>query len=76
MYGMPSMPGMPKPEETLVINANNDLIKKTLDIKDDETKELLCKTIVDMAKLSRDSLKGEERTAFLERTVEIINKLI
>lgn len=76
MYGMSGLPNMPKPEKSFVVNSNSDLVKKILDVDDPAIKELLCLTIVDMAKLSGNALNGEERTAFLERTVEIINKLI
>ena len=76
MYGMSGLPNMPKPEKSFVVNSNSDLVKKILDVDDPAIKELLCLTIVDMAKLSGNDLNGEERTAFLERTVEIINKLI
>lgn len=76
MYGGMNFPNMPKPEETLVINSNNELVKKALEIEDDELKELLCTNIVDMAKLSHNTLNGEEKTAFLERNVKIMNMLI
>lgn len=76
MYGMAGIPNMPKPEETFVVNFNNHLVKKSLSVEDEELKKLLCMTIVDMAKLSHDTLKGDERTEFLERTVDIINRLI
>ena len=76
MYGGMNFANMPKPEETLVINSNNDLVKKALEIEDNELKELLCTNIVDMAKLSHNTLNGEEKTAFLERNVKIMNMLI
>lgn len=76
MYGMSGLPNMPKAEKNFVVNSNNGLVKKILEVDDSDIKELLCRTVVDMAKLSSNALNGEERTAFLERTVEIINKLI
>ncbi len=76
MYGGMNIPNMPKPEETLVINASNPLVKKALNIIDDNLKKLICANIIDMAKLSHNTLNGDERTTFLERNVEIMNMLI
>jgi len=76
MYGGMNLPNMPKPEETLVINSNSTLVKKAIEIEDNELKDLVCTNIVDMAKLSHNTLNGEEKAAFLERNEKIINMLI
>jgi len=76
MYGGMNLPNMPKPEETLVINSNSNLVKKTIEIEDNELKDLVCTNIVDMAKLSHNTLNGEEKAAFIERNEKIINMLI
>lgn len=76
MYGGMNLPNMPKPEETLVINSNNALVNKASEIEDAELKDLVCTNIVDMAKLSHNTLNGEEKAAFLERNVKIMNMLI
>jgi len=76
MYGGMNIPNLPKPEETFVVNKNNTLVKKLVNVENEEIKELISKNIIDMAKLSRNTLSGDEKTAFLERNIEIMNKLI
>lgn len=76
MYGAMNIPNMPKPEETLVINSGNALVKKSVEIKDEELKKLVCENIVDMAKLSHNTLSGDEKTAFLERNAKMLDMLI
>ena len=36
----------------------------------------MCKNIVDMAKLSHNTLNGDDKAAFLERNSEIMNMLL
>ena len=76
MYGGMNLPNMPKPEETLIINANNSLVNKALNAENTELKDLVCKNIVDMAKLSHNTLNGDDKAAFLERNSEIMNMLL
>lgn len=76
MYGGMNLPNMPKPEETLIINANNPLVNKALNAENAELKDLVCKNIVDMAKLSHNTLNGDDKAAFLERNSEIMNMLL
>ncbi len=76
MYGGMNLPNMPKPEETLIINANNPLVNKALNAENTELKDLVCKNIVDMAKLSHNTLNGDDKAAFLERNSEIMNMLL
>jgi molecular chaperone HtpG len=76
MYGGMNIPGMPKPEETLVINASNPLVVKAMDISDKKLQDMICANIVDMAKLSHNTLNGDDRTKYLDRCVEMMNILI
>lgn len=76
MYGGMNLPNMPKPEETLIINASNPLVNNVLKAADDEVKELICRNIVDMAKLSHNTLNGDDRAAFLERNSKIMDMLL
>lgn len=76
LYGGINIPNMPKPEETLIINANNKLVKNVLNLEDDKVKDIICANIIDMAKLSHNTLNGDEKTAFLERNIDIMNLLM
>lgn len=76
MYGGMEIPGMPKPEASLVINFNNDLVKKAIDVADPELKDMICASIVDMAKLSHNTLTGDDKSAFIDRSAQILNMLI
>jgi len=75
LYGGMNFPDVPKARETLVINSGNSLIKKAVSIKDDDLKNLICANIVDMAKLSHNTLTGDDKKAFLNRNLEMINRL-
>ncbi len=76
MYGGINIPNMPKTEATLVINENNDIITKIIETNDEQLKEMLCKNIVDMARLSNNTLAGDKKAEFLQRSLEIMSKLI
>ncbi len=76
MYGNMGMMNLPKNEATLVINRTSELISKILDCKNDDVKNLICKEIVSMAKLSHNSLTGAEKNEFLDTTAEILKKLL
>ncbi len=76
MMGQAALYSMPKPECELVVNSNSPLVNKAVAIADDELKKLVCAQIVDMAKISHDDLKGDDRKAFISRTNEILNKII
>jgi len=68
-----------KPEETLVLNKNNKLVKVLLsmigkeDRKDDA--ELLCHQMYDLALMSHRPLNSDEMTAFIDRSNLILEKL-
>ena len=68
-----------KPEETLVLNKNNKLVKVLLSmIGKDEKKadaELLCHQMYDLALMSHRSLNSDEMTAFIDRSNLILEKL-
>ncbi len=76
MYGGINIPNMPKPEATFVINLSSQLIQKIADIEDENLCELMCLNIIDMAKLSHNTLNGDDRTKYLERSAELLSKLI
>lgn len=76
MFGGMNIPDMPKPPKTLVINESNSLITKLGDIADDSIKDMLCMHIVDIAKFSNNTLTVEEKNKFIERNLEIMNKVL
>lgn len=76
LYGGMNFPNMPKPEETLVINSGNALVQKAAEISDPELKDLVVSSVVDMAKLSHNTLSGDEKNAFLEKEEKILSMLI
>lgn len=65
------MMDMFKEEYTLVINANNGLIKK-LSSLDEESKKLVCAHIYDLAMLCNKPLSPEEMTSFVRRSNKIM----
>ncbi len=75
MFGGMNIPDMPKPPKTLVVNENNSLITKLGDISDESIKGMLCMHIVDIAKFSNNTLTVEEKNKFIERNLEIMNKI-
>ncbi|MEG2700040.1 MAG: molecular chaperone HtpG, partial [Hungatella sp.] len=71
MYGMdPSMFG--GAGETLVLNANNSLVKYVLEHEDGEQTGKICEQLYDMALLSHGSLSPERMTQFLTRSNDIM----
>ena len=75
-YGqqMAGMADMFKNEYTLVINKNNELIKK-LGSLNDEDASLLMDHIYDMARISHSPLTGEQMTKFIERSNKLLEKI-
>ena len=77
MYNMggmdPSMFGMNG--QTLILNANNDLVKYIVDNKDGENTPLFCEQLYDLALLSHAPLKPEEMTSFINRSNKIMELL-
>jgi molecular chaperone HtpG len=68
MFGMGNMPEM----YNLVVNTNSELATAILENKDDATRSGLVKQALDLARLSQNLLKGEELTAFVKRSFEMI----
>lgn len=61
-------------EFTLVINANNDLIKK-IDTLSGDTKKLAIEHIYDLARISHHPLKADEMSKFIERSNALLENL-
>lgn len=59
-------------DKTLVLNNNNVIVKKILELKDDESKKdkvnLICNQIVDLALIGNKSLNAEELDDFIKRS--------
>ena len=68
MFGMGNMPEM----YNLVVNTNSELASSILNTSDKSIQESLVKQALDLAKLSQNLLKGEELTAFVKRSFELI----
>ena len=60
--------------ETLVLNANNSLVKYVLAHKDEEKIGILCEQLYDLAKLAHGSLSPERMTKFIARSSEIMKE--
>lgn len=76
-YGqqMAGMASMFRDEFTLVINENNELIKK-LDTLSDEDAGLVMDQVYDLARISHSPLSAEAMTKFIERSNMLLNKAI
>ncbi|WP_162127390.1 molecular chaperone HtpG [Flavobacterium phycosphaerae] len=68
MFGMGNFPEM----YNLVVNTNSDLATTILTASDKSAQESLVKQALDLAKISQGLLKGEELTAFVKRSFELI----
>ena len=68
MFGMGNMPDM----YNLVVNTNHSLVGEILNTKTKKKKERLVNQALDLARLSKNLLKGEELTAFIKRSYEMI----
>ena len=68
MFGMSNMPEM----YNLVVNTNSDLANNIVNTDDKQHQEYLVKQALDLAKLSLNLLKGEDLTAFVKRSFELI----
>lgn len=68
MFGMGNFPEM----YNLVVNTNSDLATTILNTSDKLAQESLVKQALDLAKISQGLLKGEELTAFVKRSFELI----
>jgi molecular chaperone HtpG len=68
MFGMGGMPEM----YNLVVNTNHELVGEILNTKTKKKKERLVNQALDLAKLSKNLLKGEDLTSFIKRSYEMI----
>lgn len=68
MFGMDNFPEM----YNLVVNTNHELTSNILNSGDKVHQEALVKQALDLAKLSQNLLKGEELTAFVKRSFDLI----
>ncbi len=74
MYAMPGMDmGMPGQEgETLILNANNQLVSYVLDNREGENVTLICEQLYDLALLQHAPLQPEAMTKFINRSNKIM----
>jgi molecular chaperone HtpG len=68
MFGMGGMPEM----YNLIVNTNHELVSEILNTKTKKKKERLVSQALDLAKLSKNLLKGEDLTSFIKRSYEMI----
>ena len=73
MYGMMGMdPSMFGTKLTLVLNANNSLVKYILENKDSENVPMFCAQLYDLAVMSHEQLSPEAMSAFIDRSNKIM----
>lgn len=68
MFGMGNMPEM----YNLIVNTNHALVSEILTADSPETKTRLINQSLDLARLSKGLLKGEELTNFIKRSYEMV----
>ena len=79
MYGMMGMgmdPSMFGPSLTLVLNANNSLVKYLMDNTESENAGLFCEQLYDLAVIQHEQLKPEAMHKFVERSNKIMMLLV
>ncbi len=74
MYSANGMGGMDISDygQTLILNANHELVKYVLENKEGENTELFCKQLYDLALISHQPLPAEKMTEFIQRSNEIM----
>lgn len=68
MFGMGNMPEM----YNLIVNTNHELVSEILNTKTAKKRERLIHQSLDLARLSKGLLKGEELTKFIKRSYEMV----
>ncbi|MEZ4811715.1 MAG: molecular chaperone HtpG [Allomuricauda sp.] len=68
IFGMGNMPEM----YNLIVNTNHELVSEILNTKTAKKRERLINQSLDLARLSKGLLKGEELTKFIARSYEMI----
>lgn len=80
MFGGMDMSHMFPKEQTLVLNSSNKLVKALTDMKEDETRkdqiQLISEHIYDLAMMSHQPLEPDAMAKFIERSNEILMKLV
>ncbi len=74
MYGMPAEE-LSEKDLTLVLNRNNDLVKRLMSEEEAELSEMMVKQLYDLAYLSHGNLSPERMTDFIKRSQELMMKL-
>ena len=74
MYAMNGMGGMDMfaADQTLTLNANNNLVKYIFEHKDSEHVPMFCEQLYDLAVLSNHPLSVDEMSRFVERSNKIM----
>ena len=76
MYAMNGMGGMDMnmfaADQTLTLNANNELVKYILDNKDSEHVPMFAEQLYDLAMLSNQPLSVDQMTKFVKRSNDIM----
>ena len=68
MFGMGNFPEI----YNLIVNTNHELITEILNTKTQKKKERLVNQALDLARLGKNLLRGEELTTFIKRSYEMI----
>jgi molecular chaperone HtpG len=68
MFGMGGFPEM----YNLIVNTNHPLVGEIMNTKTRKKKERLVNQALDLARLSKNLLKGEELTTFIKRSYELL----
>ncbi len=80
MFGGKDMSGMFPNEETLLVNRNHKLVNALVQNIDNSEKEedikLLVRQIYDLAMLTHKPLDPEAMTAFVQRSIQLMEKLV
>lgn len=62
--------------QTLILNANNKLVKYVLENKDGENTDMICCQLYDLAMLANKPLDSEAMTAFVARSNKILGMIL
>ena len=76
MYGMTDVGMFGNDGETLVLNANNNLVQYVLNNPEGEHTDLICQQLYDLALLTHRPLTADALTKFVERSNKILSILI
>jgi molecular chaperone HtpG len=74
MYSVNGMGGMDMSDmgQTLVLNANNELVQYVLKNKEGDNTEMFCKQLYDLALISHQPLAADKMTEFIQRSNDIM----